>query len=144
MTEIEGYWEGRSENVIKKRTQQTLRGNQWAQYATGTVMAPLVMALPFSTMIDVDEQYSQQEKHGGNFCRTFMAFFAGLAIVVAIIRKKWRDYTTIGAFLVAYLGIVSLSGFSNSERFLLPGLPCLIMMWAYGISVLDAKSYKWM
>ena len=144
MTEIEGYWEGRSENVIRKRTQQTLRGNQWAQYATGTVMAPLVMALPFSTMVDVDEQYSQQEKHGGNFCRTFMAYFAVLAIVVAIYRKKWRDFTTIGAFLIAYLGVVSLSGFSNSERFLLPGLPCLIMMWAYGISVLDAKSYKWM
>lgn len=144
MTEIEGYWEGRNENVIKKRTQQTLRGNQWAQYATGTVMAPIVMALPFSTMVDVDEQYSQQEKHGGNFCRTFMSFFAVLAVIVSIIRKKWRDFALIGAFAFAYLGVVSLSGFSNSERFLLPGLPGLIMMWAYGVSALNAKSFKWM
>lgn len=144
MTEIEEYWEGRNENLISKRNQQTLRGNQWAQYATGTVMAPIVLALPFSTMVDVDQQYSQQEKHGGNFCRTFMAFFAVLAIIMAFVKKKWRDFALIGAFVFAYLGVVSMSGFSNSERFLLPGLPCLIMMWSYGVSELDAKSFKLM
>ena len=121
-----------------------MRGNQWAQYATGTVMAPLMLALPFSTMVDVDQQYSQQEKHGGNFCRTFMSFFAIFAIVSAFVKKRWRSFALIGAFVIAYLGVVSLSGFSNSERFLLPGLPCLIMMWAYGISELNAKVYKLM
>ena len=49
---------------------------------------------------------------------------------------------TIGAFVIAYLGIIASSGFSNSERFLLPGLPCLIMMWAFGISVLRKQTYK--
>ena len=142
MTEVESFWEGRNESTTKKRTEQTLRGNQWAQYATGAVMSPMVFVLPFSTMIDVDQQYGQQEKHGGNFVRNFMGFFAILAIYEAIRRKKWRDFSLIGSFAIAYLGVVSLSGFSNSERFLLPGLPCLILMWAYGISSLRKQTYR--
>ena len=142
MTEIEGLWVDRDESVAKKRFEQTTRGNLWAQYATGTVMAPMVFVLPFSTMIDVDNQLAQQTKHGGNYIRNFMGFFAVLAIFEALRRKKWRDFSLIGSFVIAYLGVISLSGFSNSERFLLPGLPCLIMMWAYGVSTLREKTYK--
>ena len=141
-TEVEGYWEGREENVVSKRRQQTNLGNQWAKYATGTVMAPMVFTLPFATMVDVDEQYGQLEKSGGNYIRNFMGFFAILAIYEAFRRKKWRDYVLIGAFIIAYLGVISQSGFSNSERFLLPGLPALVMMWAYGVSTLREKTYK--
>ena len=144
MTEIEGYWEQKDTNVANKRMDQTARGNQWAKYATGSVMAPMVVALPFSTMVDVDNQVAQQTKHGGNYIRNFMAFFAILAMYEAIRQKKWRDYAMIGAFVFSYLGIVALSGFSNSERFLLPGLPCLIMMWAYGVSTLRAESWRLM
>ena len=144
VTEIESYWEERNENVTNKRLDQTLAGNRWAQYATGAVMAPMVFVLPFSTMVDVDQQYAQQTKHGGNFIRSFMGFFAIIAIYEAFRRKKWRDFSLIGAFVIAYLGVVSLSGFSNSERFLLPGLPCLIMMWAYGISSLRKQTFKFL
>lgn len=142
VNEVESLWEGRGENVAKKRYEQTVRGNQWAQYATGAVMAPMVFTLPFSTMIDVDQQYAQQTKHGGNFIRNFMGFFAIIAIYESFRRKKWRDFSLIGSFVIAYLGVVSLSGFSNSERFLLPGLPCLIMMWSYGISTLRKPTFK--
>lgn len=142
VTEMESLWEQRDENIANKRLEQTSRGNQWAQYATGAVMAPMAFVLPFSTMINVDQQYAQQTKHGGNFIRNFMGFFALLAIYEAIRRKRWRDFVMIGAFVIAYLGVISLSGFSNSERFLLPGLPCLVMMWAYGISVLREQTYK--
>ena len=141
-TEIESYWEQKEENVVKKRTEQASRGSQWAMYATGSVMAPMVVVLPFSTMINVDGQYAQQTKHGGNYIRNFMGFFAILAIFEALRRKKWRDFAMIGSFVVAYLGVVSLSGFANSERFLLPGLPGLIMMWAYGVSTLSVKTLK--
>ena len=141
-TEIDELWEGRGENLENKRMEQTLRGNKWAQYATGTVMAPMIFVLPFATMVDVDEQYGQQAKSGGNFVRNFMGYFAILAIIEAFRRKKWRDFVPIGAFVIAYLGVVASSGFSNSERFLLPGLPCLIMMWAYGVSTLRAKTFK--
>ena len=142
MTEVEGYWERKEENLSNKRYEQTLRGNQWAQYATGAVMAPMVFVLPFSTMVNVSGQYGQQEKHGGNFIRNFMGFFAILGIYESLRRKKWRDFALIGSFVVAYLGIVSVSGFSNSERFLLPGLPGLIMIWAYGISTLRKNTFK--
>lgn len=142
MTEMEGYWEEREENVVGKRSDQTSEGIQWAKYATGSVMAPMMFVLPFSTMVDVDQQYAQQAKHGGNYIRNFMGFFVFLAIFEAIRRKKWRDFAMIGAFAIAYLGVVALSGFSNSERFLLPGLPVLILMWAYGISTLSRESMK--
>ena len=144
MTEIEALWEEKDTNVELKRYEQTKRGNQWAQYATGTVMAPLAFVLPFSTMIDVDQQYEQQTKSGGNYIRNFMGFFALLAIYEVIRRKKWKSFVMIGSFIIAYLGAVSMSGFSNSERFLLPGLPCLIMMWAYGISALRKETYRFL
>ena len=118
-----------------------VRGNQWAQYATGTVMAPMAFFLPFATMVNVDEQYGQQEVSGGNYVRNFMGIFAFLAIYEAFRRKKWRSFVLIGSFTIAYLGVVSLSGFSNSERFLLPGLPGLIMMWSYGVSSLREKTF---
>lgn len=141
-SEVESMWEGRGENLDNKRLEQTIRGNKWAKYATGSVMAPMIMVLPFATMVDVDQQYGQQGKSGGNYIRNFMGFFAILAIYEALRRKQWRDFVLIGAFVVSYLGVVAMSGFNNSERFLLPGLPGLIMMWAYGISTLRAKTYK--
>ena len=141
-SEIEGTWEDREGQLIRKRTEQTLRGNQWAKYATGAVMAPMITVLPFATMVDVDQQYGQQAKSGGNYIRNFMGFFVFIAVYEAIRRKKWKDFVLIGAYVVAYLGIVALSAFSNSERFLLPGLPGLIMMWAYGVSTLQKKTYE--
>lgn len=142
MTEIEALWENRSSNVEDQRYEQTSRGNLWAHYATGAVMSPMVFVLPFSTMVNVSQQYAQQTKHGGNYIRNFMGFFVLVAIYEAFRRKKWRDFTLIGSFVIAYLGVVSLSGFSNSERFLLPGMPCLILMWGYGVSVLRPKTFK--
>ena len=142
MNEVEGYWEQKDENVTKRRTEQTLRGNQWAKYATGSVMAPLVVVLPFSTMVNVDGQYAQQTKHAGNFIRNFMGFFVLLAFYESFKQKKWRDFALPASFVIAYLGVVSLSGFSNSERFLLPGLPGLIMIWTFGISALRKETFK--
>ena len=144
LNEIEGYWTERETQASNKRLEQTLRGNQWARYATSSVMAPMAFVLPFATMVDVDQQYGQQEKSGGNFIRNFMGYFALLGILEAFRRKKWRDFSMIGSFVIAYLGIVSLSGFSNSERFLLPGLPGLIMMWSFGVSTLREKTYRWL
>ncbi len=143
-TEVEGYWELKDTNLSNRRYEQTAGGNQWAQYATGSVMAPMVFVLPFSTMINIDQQYGQQAKHGGNFVRNFMGFFVFLAIYEALRQKKWRDFVLIGAFTISYLGVVSVSGFSNSERFLLPGLPGLILMWSYGYSSLREKTFRFL
>lgn len=144
MNEVEGAWEGRNTNQESKRWQQTSRGQKWAKYATGTVMAPMMFVLPFPTMVNVDEQYNQQVLSGGNYVRDFMGGFVLLALFSAIfVKKNWRDLSLLGSFLIGYLGVISMSGFSNSERFLLPGLPLLLIFAAYGITLLDAKNYRW-
>ena len=142
MNEVEDLLENRSQNQQMKREEQTLRGNQWAKYATGTVMAPVIFVLPFSTMVDTD-QYNQLVVHGGNFVRNFMGVFVLIGLFSALFTKKnWRDMSLLGSFTIFYLLIVSMSGFANSERFLLPGLPGLLVFAAYGISELNAKSFK--
>ena len=142
MTELESYWEDRGDNLSQRRYEQTVRGNQWAQYATGAVMAPMVFVLPFSTLVNVSQQYAQQAKHAGNYVRNFMGFFVLLALYEMIRRKRWRDFALPVSFVVAYLGVVSMSGFSSSERFLLPGMPCLILLWTYGITTLRKPTFK--
>ena len=143
INEIDGLMEDRNVNQSNKRLMQTEKGNQWAQYATGTVMAPMMFVLPFPTMVDVDEQYNQQMLSGGNYVRNFLGGFVLIALFSAIfITKNWRNLSLIGSFVIAYLGIISTSGFANSERFLLPGLPVLLIMAAYGVTLLNAKNYK--
>lgn len=143
MNEVESVWNDRGTNQENKRNLQTLRGNQWAKYATGTVMAPMMFVLPFSTMVDVDEQYNQQMISGGNYVRNYLGGFVLIAVFSAIfVKKNWRDLSLIGSYVIAYLGIVSASGFANSERFLLPGLPVLLILSAYGVTLLNAKNYR--
>lgn len=143
-SEIEGLWEDRETNQEAKRSYQTSKGNQWAKYATGTVMAPMMFVLPFPTMVDVDEQYNQQMISGGNYVRNFFGGFVLLAVFSAIfLKKNWRDLSLIGSFVIVYLGIISASGFANSERFLLPGLPVLLILAAYGVTLLNAKNYRY-
>ena len=142
-TELQATWDDRESNQDTKRAYQTSKGNQWAKYATGTVMAPMMFVMPFPTMVDVDEQYTQQMISGGNYVRNFFGGFVLIAVFSAIfITKNWRNLSLIGAFVIAYLGIISASGFSNSERFLLPGLPVLLIMAAYGITLLNARNYR--
>lgn len=144
-TEVEGYLSARTENQALKRKQQTISGNQWAKYATGVVMAPMIFVLPFSTMVDVDNQYNQQIMHGGNFVRNFMGFFVILALIFTLfINKDWRNMSLVGSYVIGYLGVISMSGFANSERFLLPALPGLIILWAYGVRCLSRKSYRYL
>lgn len=142
--EVEGYWNSRGTNQSLKRQQQVNKGVKWAKYATGTVMAPMMFVMPFPTMVDVDEQYNQQLVNSGNYVRNFMGIFVIMAVFNALfIKRNWRDFSLIGSFVVAYLGIICSSGFANSERFLLPGLPILLMMAAYGITIVDARTYKY-
>ena len=106
-------------------------------------MAPMMFVLPFPTMVDVDEQYTQQMLSGGNYVRNFFGGFVLIALFSSIfITKNWRKLSLILSFAIAYLGIISTSGFANSERFLLPALPVLLIFSAYGISLLNAKNYR--
>ena len=143
LTEPEELWQERNQHQKAKRTYQAEKGYEWAKYATGTVMAPMIFVLPFPTMVDVDKQYNQQILSGGNYVRNFLGIFVLIAFFSAFfITKNWRELSFLGSFVIAYLGIISLSGFSNSERFLLPGLPILLIFAAYGVNLLNAKNYR--
>lgn len=142
--ETQKLWRDRSANQSAKRSYQVHKGYKWAEYATGTVMAPMMFVLPFSTMVDVDEQYNQQFISGGNYVRNFMGIFVIISMFSAFFkRKNWRDISMTIAFLVSYLAVICMSGFSNSERFLLPGLPFLLMFGAYGVSLVDGSNFKY-
>lgn len=140
--EVEGYWEDRESNQDLKRTQQELRGNQWAKYATATVMAPMEFVIPFSTMVDTGQE-NQLVMHAGNYIRNFMGVFVIITLFTAVfVKKNWKELSLIGSFVIGYLSVIALSGFANSERFLLPGLPGLIILWANGVSDLNVKNFK--
>lgn len=143
-TEVEEVWNSRTANQQAKRLEQTTRGNQWAKYATGTAMAPIIFTVPFSTMVDVDKQYTQQMLHGGNYVKNFMSIFVIFAFVYLLfINRKWREHTLIGSFTIGYLLVIAYSGFANSERFHIPALPLLLMFAAYGVSQLNRTNYKY-
>ena len=142
-TEVEGYWELRVVNEVNKRAYQASKGIEWAKYATGTVLAPMEFFMPLSTMVDTGQE-NQMLLHGGNYVRNFFGIFVLLALFYTIFKdKNWRNLSLIGAFAVGYLGVISVSGYGNAERFLLPALPCLLIMTAYGISKLNARNYKY-
>lgn len=142
--EAQGYWESRDENQVAKREHQMSKGVSWAKYATGAVMAPIMFVLPFPTMVDVDQQYNQQLMHGGNFVRNFLGGFVLLTLFSSLfVKKNWRDLSMIGTFVITYLGIICMSGFANAERFLLPGLPILLTLAAYGVTLLNGRNYQW-
>lgn len=143
-SEVESVWNRREQDQERKRYEQTSRGNQWAKYATATVLAPMEFIMPLATMVDTDEQYNQQMLSGGNYIRNFFGVFVLLALVIAIFRKKeWRSLSLIGSFTIMYLLIVGMSGFANSERFLLPTLPFLLILTSYGISNIEKKDMKY-
>lgn len=143
-TEAKGLWDTRADNQSAKRSYQVYKGYKWAEYATGAVMAPMIFVLPFPTMVDVDQQYNQQMMHGGNYVRNFLGVFVLIALFDALFRtRNWRDLSLMGAFEVAYLGIIAMSGYANAERFLLPGVPILLVMAAYGVSLVSGRNYRW-
>lgn len=140
--EVEGLWEGKDSNQESRRLEQTLRGNQWAKYATTTVMAPMEFVIPFSTMVDTGQE-NQLVMHAGNYVRNFMGIFVLITIFTAVfVKRNWRELSLVGSFVIGYLSVIALSGFASSERFLLPGLPGLIILWANGVSELSVKNYK--
>ena len=94
-------------------------------------------------VIDFGGQYNQLVLHGGNFVRTFMGAFVLIGLFTAIFSKKtWKNLVLIGSFTIFYLIVIALSAFANSERFLLPGLPGLLIIAAYGVSELNVKNFK--
>lgn len=148
INEVEEIWESRYENQESSLDFRAKRvgGNEFAKYASKSVFVPFIFIIPFPTMVDVAHQQNQQLLHGGYVVKNIIAFFVLFALIYIVREKKWRDNIMIISFTVAYLIVVALSAFAQSERFHLPALPFLLIIAAYGISNFsnsDKKYFNW-
>lgn len=119
------------------------RGNEYAKYAGAAVFAPMIVAIPFPTMVDVSEQYNQQRLNGGYYIKNILAFFVMFSMFYVIKHKEWRKYVLIYGYTLSYLLMIAFSNFAHSERFHLPALPFLLILAAYGVSLCGKKEKKY-
>lgn len=104
---------------------------------------PLLLTIPFPTMVDIPDQYIQQIQNGGFFLKNIFSFFCVFAVVILFIKKQWRDHTLILAYLFGYLVVLGLSSFAHSGRFHHPVLVVELVLAAYGInSVTNIKQAR--
>ena len=144
-TEIEEVWEARSgsqQNSMEWRAKRE-GGNQFAKYASGAIFAPLIVVIPFPTVINVETQQNQQLIHGGYYVKNILAFFVMFALFWFLKTGKWRDHLLLISFPLGYLIVIALSAFAHSERFHLPALPFLLILAAVGVSQQTNKSKKY-
>ncbi len=143
-TEVEEVWAERHMNQQQSMEWRAQRegGNQLAKYASKSVFAPMIMVIPFPTMVETPGQENQRLIHGGNYVKNIMAFFAMFALLMIIMDRKWRDFLLLGSYLLGYLLVIAVSAFAHSERFHLPALPVLLIFAAYGISRQENKHKK--
>jgi 4-amino-4-deoxy-L-arabinose transferase-like glycosyltransferase len=117
-------------------------GLKHSQLAKNIYLAPGAFVLPLAPMVEEAPDHNKMI-HGSTYVKNFLAFFAMLAIVIAIRQRKWRDFSLIGAYELSYLGIIMFSFAANSERFHEPAIPLLVLMSAYAMTHLRHKDLKW-
>lgn len=116
-------------------------GLEYHELAQSKYLYVGAFVLPLSPMVKNATRHNKR-LNGSLFVKNFMAFFAMLAIVIAFRRKKWRDFALIGAYELAYLGIVMSTFTANSERYHEPAIPLLLVMAAYAMTHLRRKDMK--
>ena len=107
-------------------------GNKLVANLSKGVLAPLVLSIPFPTMVEIEGQNIQQLQNGGFYLKN-ISFFCIFAIFILFKRKIWRDSVTILAFLVGYLMVLAMSSFVQSGRFHHPVIPIEMILGAFGI-----------
>lgn len=144
-TEVEEVWENRGSNQKTSMEWRSTRegGNKFAKYISGAIFAPMILAIPFPTMVSIEWQENQQLIHGGNYDKNIMAFFTLFALFWVIKNRKWREYILIGSFTLGYLAVIAFSAFAQSERFHLPVLPFELIIAAFGVSLMTNKEKKY-
>ncbi len=141
--EVENLWQQKDTNQQIRLEDRAKKGNVLAKYAGASIFAPLIFTLPFPTMVETPNQETFRMLHGGVFVKNVLSFFTILALYLLLIRKKWRENVFIIAFLIAYLGILTVSAFAHSERFHLPAVPLELIFAAFGITQLNKKYKSW-
>ena len=117
-------------------------GMEYHELAQSKYLYPGAFVLPLSPMVKEAPKHNKRW-NGSMYVKNFLGFFAMLSIVVAFRQKKWRDFSLIGAYELAYLGIVMSSFTANSERYHEPAIPLLLVMAAYAMTHLRRKDMIW-
>lgn len=140
-------WEMKIINTVKFRhlnyqvEKYDKLGMKHNELAHGKYMAPAAFVLPLAPMLEESPDHNKMI-HGSTYVKNFLAFFAMLAIVIAIRQRKWRDFSLIGAFELSYLLLIMFSFAANSERYHEPAIPMIVLMGAYAMTHLRHKDLK--
>lgn len=113
-------------------------GLEYHEMAQSKYLYPGAFVLPLPPMVK-EAPIHNKRWNGSMYVKSFLGFFAMLGIVVAFRQKKWRDFSLIGAYELAYLGIVMSTFTANSERYHEPAIPLLLVMTAYAMTHLKRK-----
>ena len=116
-------------------------GLKHSELAKSYYLAPGAFVLPFAPMVEESPDHNKMI-HGSTYVKNFLAFFAMLAIVIAFMQKKWRNFSLVGTYELSYLALIMFSFAANSERFHEPAMPLLILMAAYAMTHLRHKDLK--
>ena len=129
-----------SDNSYNQEKYESL-GLNHADLAKNIYMAPGAFVLPLSSMVETSND-NQKLMNGSMFVKNLLAYFAMLAIVIAFRDKKWRNFSLIGAYELAYLFMIMFSFAANSERYHEPAIPFILLMAAYSMTRLKRKELK--
>ena len=116
-------------------------GLEYHELAKSKYLFPGGFVLPLSPMVKEAPRHNKM-LHGSTYVKNFIAFFAMLSIIIAFRQKKWRDFSLIGTYELAYIGIIMFSFTANSERYHEPAIPLILVMAAYAMTHLRRKDMK--
>ena len=119
-------------------------GNEFAKYAGAAVFAPLIVTIPFPTMVAANpNQVYQMQMAGGNFIKNVISFFVIFVLFWLVFNKEWRKHAFILFFMLGYLAVLVVSGYAQSARFHMPIMPLEVLFAAYGIVILPKNKRHW-
>ena len=142
LEETQALWEGRTENQ-SVGYEWRAETNSFAKYASASVFAPLILTIPFSSMVATPGQENQMMLNGANFIKNIMSGFTIFAMFLLLIRGDWRKHVLPIAVTMGYLVVLVFSNFAHSERFHVPVLAFEYMFAAFGITQVTNKQKRW-
>jgi hypothetical protein len=116
-------------------------GNKLATYGTKSIFFALIIPGPFPSLVDTGQD-NLMVVSGGLYTRNIIAFFVFLALILLYKRKMLRRHIFLLSFTGAYLGVLALSAFANSERFHVPLIPFFLILAGYGVTRVNMKNRK--
>lgn len=140
--ETQMLWDKRTDNQSVGYEWRS-KTNSYAQYASAAVFAPMIVTIPFSTMVHIPYQENQMMMNGANFIKNIMSGFTIFALLSLLFSGEWRKHTLPLAVMAGYLVVLVFSNFAHSERFHFPVLGLELMFAAYGVSLVKSRQKRW-